>query len=244
MKQPEQNTFAKTLLFISAHPDDDSLVAGTMAKLVRLGWKVHEFVCTAGQNGKPNLGENVMSDMVVGRHSETETFAKLIQSEPPYFYKSLGKFLQLDEDIVVELVRYMRSVRPAVTILLNRMDYHFEHRLSHDIALRALEIAFRSSVLELGPKLQHGIIMQTDGLNALANPLVYLDVTDDWSTGQQACMSAYRERLGDLLKLLDGMSTMRGGRIGVARAECFELLNPEWYKMNAVSASILADFVS
>lgn len=238
------NKSEKSIVFVSAHPDDDSLIAGTIKKIVDDGWTVHEFVCTTGKNGKPNAGEVDEVGMVRERGSETTRFMEMVGGQPPHFFDNATKFLVLTEDVVLDLVRFLRKVRPLVLVLLNHNDYHFEHRISHEIGLRAIEIAMRSSVLEFGPKVTDCVILQTDGLNLLANPTLYVDVSEVWSTAREACATAYAERLGDLLHMLDGLHGARGGRIGVASAEAYELLNPEWYKLTARSAEVLAEFMA
>ncbi len=240
----EQNP-QKKILIITAHPDDDTMVGGTLAKLASAGYAVNEFVCTSGKNGKPNPGEPQDSrTMAENRRKEIDVFSRGIGAEPALIYENQKEFLELDEPIILALVKYMRTIRPDVILLLNDQDYHFEHRLSYDIGLRAAEIAFRSANLELGPKLTAGIILKTDGLNVLANPLIHFDTSDTHSVAAEACKAAYDERLGDLSRFSDGLSGMRGARIGVMNAEAFELMNPPWYKLTQASAEILAAFVA
>ncbi len=234
----------RKLLLVSAHPDDDTMIGGTMATLATRGWSVHEFVCTSGKNGKPNEGEIGEEAMAKERAREINRFMEVIGGKEAFVYENGTAFLTLDERIVTELVKYLRALRPSIIVLLNDRDYHFEHRLSHEIGLRALEIAFRSANLELGDKLTDGVILKTDGLNLLANPLIHFEVTQAYAVAAQASREAYGERLGDLTRFTEGLQMLRGSRIGKPYAEAFDLVNPEWYKFTSTSAKILEEFVS
>ena len=234
----------RKLLLISAHPDDDSLAGGTMTALASAGWSIYEFVCTSGKNGKPNQSEKGEQVMAQARAEEIGLFMKQIGGYEPYIYDNGKEFLEFSEHIVLELVTQLRAIRPDVIVLLNSQDYHFEHRLAHEIGLRALEIAFRSANLELGEKISHGIILQADGLNVLANPLIHFSTEKSFTRSLEACHNAYGERLGDLKRFMEGLAMMRGARVGKNTAEAFDLLNPPWYKLTSVAAEILAEFTS
>jgi LmbE family N-acetylglucosaminyl deacetylase len=235
----------QSVLLVSAHPDDDTMLGGTLAKLAQNGFAVHEFVCTSGKNGKPNTNESIDAGvMAKNRESEIALFTEAIGIEKPFIYENGKEFLSLDDGVVLALVKQLRTVRPGIILLLNDADYHFEHRLAHEIGLRAIEIAFRSTLLELGPKLTDGIILKTDGLNVLANPLIHFNTGATHAVAVAACKKAYEERLGDLARFSEGLATMRGARVGFRTAEVFELVNPPSYKFTATSAEILNDFVA
>lgn len=240
---PSKLAKKRKALIISAHPDDDTLVGGTIAKLVSRGWRVYEFVCTEGNNGKLNKEES--KDSVAGnRLVEIYKFSSMLGMEKPYVYKNQNQFLKLGEEIVLKLVEYARRIRPDVFILLNDEDYHFEHRESHEIGLRAIEIAFRATLLELGPRIERGIILKTDGLNVLSNPLISFDVSEKYALKIRAMKRAYKKRLGkDILQFDEGLATLRGGRAKCKYAESYKLVNPTWYRLNTESSEILTEFV-
>lgn len=233
----------RTFLLISAHPDDDSLIGGTMAKLARHGWLVHEFVCTQGQNGNTSGEDKAMTPE--RREREAELFCSRLGIRPPYVYPNPAPFLEVEARIVTELVRYLRcTVRPDVTVLMGIEDYHFAHITAHCIGLQALEIAFRASMPELGERLTQGIILQADGLNVLNNPFIYFNIDDTFDLKMRAAREAYGERLGEhLLQYEAGLAQARGARVRYQYAEAFDLLKPRWYKFNQNSAEILAEFV-
>jgi LmbE family N-acetylglucosaminyl deacetylase len=240
MNTQNKNTF----LFIGAHPDDETQVAGTMAQLSRCGFDVYSYITTPGRGGKPNIDEKDASDDIIlqDRKKEAELFAKEIGMST-YIRDNRTQFLENSEEDVLELVRFLRKIRPTIVVLQNPGDYHFEHKSSHTLGLRALEIAMRSMLLELGPKITDVIILETDGLNVLSNPSIFFNISKTQELKKNAIVNAYGERLGGLTQLDEGLSMMRGGRIGVEHAECFALLNPSWYRFTAKAGRTLQEFL-
>lgn len=233
-----------SLLFVSAHPDDDALIAGTMKKFSNSGLPIYEFCCANAGTGKPNTNETSVEEQVKNREKEIEVFCNLIGSNKPYIFKSNEKNFFPKQDIVYALVSYMRKVRPKVIIVLNKDDYHFEHRLTQDIGVLAFEIATRGCEEQLGPKLEGSIILETDGLNILTQPEIFFDISDVFEDKMNAIKAAYQERLGaNLIQFTEGLSKMRGGRVKVKHAECYKQLLPSSFRFTKESAEILYEFI-
>jgi LmbE family N-acetylglucosaminyl deacetylase len=241
MNTQNKNTF----LFIGAHPDDETQVGGTMALLSKAGFDVHVYINTAGRGGKPNEAEITSSEdeIVAARKEEAEVFAAALGVKT-YVHDNKSYILENNQDDLITLVRYIRKIRPSIVVLQNKGDYHYDHLASHNLGLQAMEIAMRSKWLELGPKIKDAVILETDGLNVITNPLLYVDITSTFDQKQNAVQSAYGERLGGLTQFDKGLSSMRGGRIGVLHAEAYNLLNPNWYRMTSQAAKALAEFLS
>ncbi|MEN9649335.1 MAG: hypothetical protein RL094_302 [Candidatus Parcubacteria bacterium] len=231
-------------MFIGAHPDDETQVAGTLALMSKRGFDVHSYITTPGRGGKPNNAETSLSDDLVieERKKEANAFAQAI-GMTTYIYDNKTQFLENNEQDVLALVKYIRSVRPNIIIVQHSQDYHFEHRQTNSLVLQAIEIAMRSMLLEYGQKIKDCVILESDGLNVLGNPSIYIDITSTQELKKKAIAMAYGERLGDLARLDEGLSMARGGRIGVAYAECFQLVNPPWYRMTHGAAVALAEFI-
>ena len=61
---------AEPLLFVHAHPDDETLTAGlTMAHYVRAGHPVHVLTCTLGEEGEVIPPELLHLDADARRHA-------------------------------------------------------------------------------------------------------------------------------------------------------------------------------
>ncbi len=239
-----EKTQNKTFLFIGAHPDDETQVGGTMACLAQAGFDVYSYITTPGKGGKPNTNEELLSDSSVidERKKEADIFAREIGAQT-YIFDNRTQFLENSERDIISLVTYLRKIRPSIVVLQNSGDYHFEHIQSHKLGLVALEIAMRSMLLELGPKLTDVIILEADGLNVLSNPSIFFNISKSQQLKSEAVTKAYGERLGGLTQLDQGLSTMRGGRVGVEHAECFAILNPNWYRLTAKAADTLKIFL-
>lgn len=231
----------KTFLFISAHPDDDVLVGGTILKLKKAGWKTVEIVCTKGE------GEQKDSDskkIATERVKEIKSYQKNIGLDEVFFLNGKDGFLSADEKFTTEMVKLIRKISPSVIIVLNDEDYHHDHRISHKIALHAIELATRKAYLHLGKPLTDIIILQTDGLNVLPNPLITFNTTNSHQEKVSSIRQAYKKRIDEnLMTFLDGLAMLRGGRIGCQYAEAYNLINPQWYKFTEKSSKVLFNFV-
>ena len=240
MDTQNKNTF----LFIGAHPDDETQIAGTMTLLSRNGFDVYAYITTPGRGGKPNSDEESVSEekILEDRKNEADVFAKEV-GITTYVNDNKTQFLENSEADVLNLVRYIRKIRPNIIVVQNSGDYHFEHILSHKLGLLAIEISMRSMLLEYGPKITDAVLLEADGLNVLANPSIFFNISSVQEIKNQAIIKAYGERLGTLTQLDEGLSMMRGGRVGVKHAEAFSLLNPSWYRFTVGAAKALQEFL-
>jgi LmbE family N-acetylglucosaminyl deacetylase len=234
----------RKLLFINAHPDDDSTVAGTMLTLVSAGWEVMEYVCTDGARANTVAGESSFA-MTKNRLDEITLFSKLVGAKSPRVFPLGERMLKVDDEIVFDLVQTIRSFRPDVVVLLGNDDYHFEHRVSHQVGLLALENAFRKTLPKLGERITDAVILEADGLNLMHNPLINFDISKVFGKKMSVLEKAYGKRLGaDLQRFESAIAQVRGGRVGVEHAEVFNLINPQWYRLTKESSQILTEFVS
>ncbi len=233
----------RKLLFINAHPDDDSTIAGTMISLVQNGWSVMEYVCTDGAIAQKEKGDK--NNLAKIRIKEIEKFSKLIGAKKPRVFPLGEKMLSINDKIVFDIIRNIRSFRPDVIVLHGSDDYHFEHRLSYQIGLLATENAFRKALPKLGERIADAIILEADGLNLMHNPLINFDISSVYREKMSILEKSYGKRIGgDLMRFESGVTQTRGSRIGVEHAEVFDLLNPQWYKLTKEASKILHEFVS
>ncbi len=229
-------------LYICAHPDDDMLVGGTMKRLVDSGWDVYELVCTTAKNAISDTGEG--KEIRENRINETRHFCKILGVNDPIILDPAKRLFGEDEAVIMQVAKAIREIRPDVVALMNRDDYHFEHTVSHDIGKRAFEIAYRKTQPELGEPIKTGILVQTDGLNVLPNPLITFNTSDSHEAKISATEVAYENRVDEYLRnFVNGLALLRGSRVGYKYAECYDLLNPTWYKFKPENSSILHEFV-
>lgn len=209
------------LLLISAHPDDDAQVTGTLLKIKKRGWQLFEIILTKGGNGTKR-GKKC-SFLSTRRKKEGEIFAKLLGMKKIYWFNETDGFLTKNKTLVVRLLKIIRKVSPKIIILLNPNDYHKDHRESYTISLEAIELATRNSYFAFGRPLKDApLILITDGLNLLENPDVIVDVSCEFNQKIRLIKKAYASQLDEsLLNFIKGLALVRGARIKVKYGEAF-----------------------
>ncbi|MBI2414677.1 PIG-L family deacetylase [candidate division WWE3 bacterium] len=243
-KVTEKKQKSRTFLYICAHPDDDIEVGGTMKKLADSGWLVHEIVCTPGKNAISGTGEITSEQIKHNRIKEVSLYCELLGAQKPIVLDSEKRIFAENEEMVFAVTKIMRAIRPDVTVLMNKEDYHFEHTVSHLIGARAFEFACRKTCPELGEPLKTGILLQSDGLNVLPNPLITFNTSSTHSAKIEASKIAYDGRIDDYLNsFAEGQAMMRGSRVGFKYGESYDFLNPTWFKFKPEAARILNEFV-
>jgi N-acetyl-1-D-myo-inositol-2-amino-2-deoxy-alpha-D-glucopyranoside deacetylase len=162
------NTASRTILFVHAHPDDETINNGaTMAKYVAEGARVILVTCTLGEEGEilvPEL-EHLASDREdrLGQHRVGELAAAMKELGVtdhrflggPGRYRDSGMvgtpqndradaFWQADVDEAAGLLAdVIRELRPQVVVAYNEIGGygHPDHIQAHRVAMRAVELA-------------------------------------------------------------------------------------------------------
>jgi LmbE family N-acetylglucosaminyl deacetylase len=216
-----------------------------MKKLADNGWNVFEVVCTPGKTVASDTGEVDPEQIKQKRIEEVSTYCKMLGAKTPFVLDPDAQYFAEDEKSVLEVAKIMRQIKPDVVVLMNKDDYHFEHTISHRIGLVAYEIACRKTYPELGDPIKKGVLLQSDGLNVLANPLITFNTSDTHEAKIEASKTAYAGRIDEYINnFANGQAMMRGSRVGFKYGEAYELLNPTWYKFKPESAQILSEFVA
>lgn len=108
----------RTLLVVGAHPDDESIIGGTIARYAAMGARVIVVTATRGEAGTifdPDIAtpENIAQV----REQELRCACQVLGAEPPRFLPCADGAVQLCEETALEpLVRLMRQERPQVVI--------------------------------------------------------------------------------------------------------------------------------
>src|SRR5262245_10323066 len=134
---PEQ----RTCLVIAAHPDDiESWCAGTVAVLVRQGWRAVYVLCTSGERGTSDPGEEPAA-VAVRREAEQRAACRQVGAEEPTFLRLPDGGLEDDATLRGLLVRAIRRSRPALLITHDPVTpwppytAHRDHRIAGRVAL-------------------------------------------------------------------------------------------------------------
>ncbi len=235
----------KSLLFIGAHPDDETLCAGLFLKAEKRGFRTDILICSPGKNGKPNTKETTAStkSILENRNTEFETYCKAIAADSYTILENTNTLLQKSETLTLEILTTLRSLRPSIIITHMNNDYHEEHQIVHESVKSAFEIACRSSFLELGPKVTDSILLEVDGLEMINNPDFYVDITDVFDEKTRIIKLAYDERLGSLITMDEHKAKLRGARKKMEVAECYSFVSVRSTSYSAESLRILAELI-
>jgi N-acetyl-1-D-myo-inositol-2-amino-2-deoxy-alpha-D-glucopyranoside deacetylase len=166
--QPEPQLPARRILFVHAHPDDETIGTGaTMAHYAAAGAQVTLITCTAGEEGEihvPALAqlEAAQADQLGGyRIGELATACAALGVHDHRFLGGAGHFRdsgmmgtpandhprafwQADLDGAAGLlVEVMAAVRPQVVVTYDENGFygHPDHIQAHRVTMRATELA-------------------------------------------------------------------------------------------------------
>jgi LmbE family N-acetylglucosaminyl deacetylase len=146
---PVEQWTGKTIMFVGAHPDDDSRSHGTMAMLRDHGNEVYVVLLTSGNVGTQDPDMSLFRLAEIRRKEELNALAAL--GIPEDHYINLGYDDGLLEfadtyEVIGNLVRLIRKYKPDVMIAFdpgpNSMRWHkTDHRASAFLAADATRVA-------------------------------------------------------------------------------------------------------
>ena len=134
------------ILFIGAHPDDETFCAGTMAKYVQAGVRVAVVCGTRGERGA-TADLCSIEELPKVREAELRRSMAIVGLEPddvfflPYEDQKLSKAPV--EEVRRELVRIIREVQPGVVVTFDPYgnNEHTDHLAISRFAADALAAA-------------------------------------------------------------------------------------------------------
>jgi LmbE family N-acetylglucosaminyl deacetylase len=142
---------AKTILAVFAHPDDETLVSGTLSEAAsRDSTRVIMITATKGEAGQADEGFCRQEDLGIIRHGELlkHGYALGIDTQEVWDFPDGGLPDQHDE-LVHELVARIRHYRPDVVLTFDPASgytWHPDHREIGRAASVASELAAEPSV--------------------------------------------------------------------------------------------------
>lgn len=152
---PQGAALLKTdLMFVGAHPDDETGIAATLARYAGQGKNVAAVYCTRGEGGGNMVGTQGGAALGILREAELrDCLATLgvkrvyFLDEEDFFYtESLAATLQKwdHEDVLGKMVRVVRSLRPDVILTMNpapNPGQHGHHQAAAVLATEAFAAA-------------------------------------------------------------------------------------------------------
>jgi LmbE family N-acetylglucosaminyl deacetylase len=130
-------------LVIAAHPDDiESWCAGSVATLVRQGWRAVYVLCASGEKGTDDPAERP-EVVAARREAEQAEACRRVGAEAPIFLRLVDGGLEDDTRLRGLLVRELRRHRPDLLITHDPVHpwppytTHRDHRVVGRVALDA-----------------------------------------------------------------------------------------------------------
>ena len=227
------NTFNKVVVAIHAHPDDtEAFCAGTLALLKKCGYTIYLTTMSAGGMGGVNSTENKTIDL---RLEEARKAAGALGAEYHCFNQRDGYIFD-NEEIRIEVLRYIREVKAGIVMTHLPNDYHADHRATCSIVDAATMLAtlpnapMSEAPLDVTPLLYHTAPL------GFSNPLgeditmphFYVDISSVIETKMEM-LSCHQTQI-DLMRIMHKMDNFfdemksynkdLGEMIGVEYAEC------------------------
>lgn len=161
---PVEEWRGKTILFIGAHPDDDSRSHGTMSLLQANGNDVHVMLLTLGNVGTKDPDLSMIELAKIRRQEEVNALAELGIPEENYINLGYddGRLEYADhEEIIERIVFHIRRLRPNVVMAFDpgkggQRWHKSDHRSAAYLAADAARAA-EWPLLYTGHLVNHGL---------------------------------------------------------------------------------------
>jgi LmbE family N-acetylglucosaminyl deacetylase len=147
---PESSTPPKVLLGVLAHPDDETVCAGTLSRAAAAGWEVRVIYATSGDAGGDVSGRN-LEGAALGKEREKEGAHALlalgVKHPPVYFRFGDGTLAQTQRQLVTRLLNELSVLKPDVILTFGPDGFtgHSDHiavgRATDDAAQKVLPAA-------------------------------------------------------------------------------------------------------
>ena len=116
----------KTLLAVSAHPDDIEFAAGgTMFKLGEAGYKIFLIVATNGENGF-KIGHKPRKERIILRYNEQMNAAKLLGVRKVFFLHFRDGYLKKEDSLRDKISIIIKKVKPQIVFSFDPANHMFE----------------------------------------------------------------------------------------------------------------------
>jgi N-acetylglucosamine malate deacetylase 2 len=128
---------SKTILFIGAHPDDETAISEVLIKYAKLGNKVYVMIATDGRDGTRVTTIPAGDSLGSLRKKESICGCKILGTEPPIFLSierldtriGTGKYFKTHRQLMDSLRKKLPAINPDVIITFgpDGDTHHSEH---------------------------------------------------------------------------------------------------------------------
>ncbi|MHA1906716.1 MAG: PIG-L deacetylase family protein [Candidatus Thorarchaeota archaeon] len=216
----------KSILVISAHPDDESLGAGgTIANHTSSEIPVDVLCLTSNET----------------RLSELKSACKKLGVRK--VYAGERDDFSIDLNLRQEVVEVILESRPAIVITHSPEDYNVNHVVCSELVDQAVEWASHSTIFDNAHRVERILHMEINSL--LSRPHVIVDISATYDTVLVA-LKKHESQLGKAdgfyVKFYDARTRLRGVQGACERAEAFTIRIPfhagPFYPENSVQSLI------
>ncbi len=201
----------KSILVISAHPDDECIGAGGTI----LAHTTHnipvDVMCLTGNDTRNNELQNACSRLGV---------RSLFLSERDDF--------DIGMDLVNEVIGAILKSRPFLIITHSEEDYNHNHRATLEIVRRAIEWASHTTLFDNAHRVERVLHMEIN--TPISRPHVFVNITPFYKSAV-AALKEHESQISKAndyyLRLYDTRTALRGVQSACERAEAFSVTLPE-----------------
>lgn len=223
------NITKKKILFISVHPDDETLgCGGTILRHRALGDIIYWLNITDMTEGHP-LGYPFEMKKIrnneIAKVKELYGFAGIHNLQFPTQFLDDVKL----QELIAKIDNVIKIVSPDIVYLPNRSDVHSDHRIAFN-AIYACTKYFRNPNIK--KMLMYETLSETEFSPALPEnvfiPNTFIDITDYFEE-KVKIMKVYKSEIMKSnaprsINAIRALASLRGSRISVKYAEAFMLI--------------------
>lgn len=209
---------ARRVLFLSPHTDDSELgCGGTIARMIEEGIEV--FVAAFSTVGE-SIPKGWPSDTLQKEFYEAMAILKVPRGNLLAYDYPVRRLSPNRQEILDELVKLRREIRPDMAILPSGHDLHQDHQVVHAEGLRAFK-----DISVLGYELPwNHIVFSADAFVVLEQAHIQCK----WQA-----LEAYRSQF-ELQRpyfardFIEGLARVRGTAVRTGWAEAYEVIRIRW----------------
>jgi len=218
----------KKILIVAAHPDDEVLGCfGTVAKLVKKGYKAYTLILGEGKTSRDNFNKKeleILKNEIIKANNVIGIDKIFIEHFPDNRFDSVNLL-----DIVKVIEKVKNEIKPDIIFTHFKNDLNIDHQITYKAVITATRALKNESVKEI---YSFEVLSSTEWNYPLSfNPDVYFDISSTIDLKIKA-MSEYQSELKEFPhpRSLEGIRLnakylgMRAGREYVEAFKCVRII--------------------
>ena len=217
----------KNVLIVAAHPDDEALgCAGTMAKHVASGDKVHVIFMTNGVGSRNTTSNSDIENRQAAARKSADILGVTSMKHFDFPDNKMDTVSLLD--IVKSIENVINKLQPEIIYTHHIGDLNIDHQITHKVVMTACRPQPSFCVKEIYAfEVLSSTEWQTPGYLPFT-PNVYIDISNQIEIKRKS-LETYSEEMHKIphsrsFDNILNLSSFRGNSVGVDYAEAFKLL--------------------